>query len=272
MNVEFKGQVEGLVDGIEILSKRLKFEGEQERFLVEVEKVPGNLRLIIEEDRAKIFYQDKVHFFRSLGLLAEHVSQGKSTTVEEELQFKTNGVMIDVSRNAVLTVQSIKDILEMMALMGLNMMMLYTEDTYEIKTMPYFGYMRGRYTYEELKECDVYAELFGIEVVPCIQTLAHLNAAIKWDYAMDIRDTEDILLVGSEKTYEFIEEMIKAATAPFRSKRIHIGMDEAHNLGLGRYLSENGYHRRFDIMNEHLKRVLKITNKYGLEPMIWSDM
>ena len=34
----------------------------------------------------------------------------------------------------------------------------------------------------------------------------------------ELRDTEDILLVGSEKTYEFIEEMIKSALAPLGVK------------------------------------------------------
>jgi hypothetical protein len=66
--------------------------------------------------------------------------------------------------------------------------------------------------------------------------------------------------------------MIKCVSAPFRSKRIHIGMDEAHYLGLGTYLSKFGYRNRFDIMNDHLKRVMDITEKYGLKPMIWSDM
>lgn len=81
--------------------------------------------------------------------------------------------------------------------------MVYTEDTYEVKAYPYFGYMRGRYTEEELKECDQYAAELGIEMIPCIQTLAHLTEALKWNYAIDIRDTADILLAGSEATYTF---------------------------------------------------------------------
>src|SRR5699024_1726793 len=56
------------------------------------------------------------------------------------------------------------------------------------------------------------------------------------------------------------------------TNRIHIGMDEAWNLGLGRYLEKNGYRSKFDLMNEHLKRVLAITEKHGLKPMMWSDM
>lgn len=49
-------------------------------------------------------------------------------------------------------------------------------------------------------------------------------------------------------------------------------MDEAHQLGLGKYLDKHGYEKRFDIMNKHLQEVVAITNKKNLKPMIWSDM
>lgn len=132
--------------------------------------------------------------------------------------------------------------------------------------------MRGRYSEEELRLCDRYADHLGIEMFPCIQTLAHLTEALKWNFAANIRDTADILLAGRDETYEFIEELLKAATRPYRSDRIHIGMDEAHQLGLGKYLELNGYHKRFDIMNQHLQKVASIAEKLHLKPMLWSDM
>ena len=159
-----------------------------------------------------------------------------------------------------------------MAVMGLNTLLLYIEDVYEIEDEPYFGYMRGRYTQEELKQVDDYAHALGIEVIPAIQTLAHLKTALRWNDRRNIKDTADILLVGEEETYRFIDKMITAATRPFRTKRIHIGMDEAMDLVLGRYLELNNYHHRFGIMMEHLDEVMKITKQKQLKPMIWSDM
>ena len=91
--------------------------------------------------------------------------------------------------------------------MGYTSMMLYTEDTYEIAGEPYFGYMRGRFTAEELKDLDRYAGLLGIELIPCIQTLAHLGSIFRWPAYRDVHDTADILLCGEEKTYALIEKM-----------------------------------------------------------------
>lgn len=82
----------------------------------------------------------------------------------------------------------------------------------------------------------------------------------------------NILFIGEEKTYEFIEEMIKTMRRCFRSNKIHIGMDEAHMVGLGGYLEKHGYVNRFELLSSHLKRVTEITDKYGYSPMMWSDM
>lgn len=48
------------------------------------------------------------------------------------------------------------------------------------KDEPYFGAYRGRYSAAEIREMDDYAQKFGVELVPCIQTLAHLHNALKW--------------------------------------------------------------------------------------------
>ena len=61
------------------------------------------------------------------------------------------GVMIDMSRNAVMSVDGLKRFLPLLKKMGYNCVMLYTEDTYEIEGQPFFGYKRGKYTIEELR-------------------------------------------------------------------------------------------------------------------------
>lgn len=183
------------------------------------------------------------------------------------------GVMLDCSRNAVMKVETVKKYAEIIRKMGYNTLMLYTEETYEIPSQPFFGHLRGRYSIDEIKDIDSYCKSIGIELVPCIQTLAHLGAMFKWRYAYDgINDCDDILLCGEEKTYELIEEMIKTLSMSFSSKKIHIGMDEAYRVGKGKYQDKHGVRDKFDVINEHLHRVCEIAEKYGFEPMIWSDM
>ncbi len=186
--------------------------------------------------------------------------------------FEKFGVMIDCSRNAIPNLTALKRFIEILSKMGYNCAMLYTEDTYEIPSEPFFGYKRGKYTMEELREIDEYAASLGMEMIPCIQTLAHVNALMRWNRFKKIRDCNDILLAGDERTYELIDAMFDALSKSFRSRKIHIGMDEAHMVGLGKYLDRNGYHNRHEILLAHLNRVCEIARKYGYEPMMWNDM
>ena len=182
------------------------------------------------------------------------------------------GVMLDMSRNGVMKVDALKKYVDYLSLFGYNMLELYTEDTYEVDGELYFGYLRGRYTKQEMKEIDAYCKSKGIELIPCIQTLAHLRTIFKWSEYLSAHDTADILLIDEPRTYQLIDNMFKTISECFSSRKIHIGMDEAHMVGLGRYLDKYGFTNRFELLNKHLAKVIEIAKKYGFEPMMWSDM
>ena len=185
---------------------------------------------------------------------------------------KRFGVMLDMSRNAVMKPEEIKNFAKIIKSFGYNMIQLYTEDTYEVENEPYFGYLRGRYTEAELKDVVSYCNGIGVEVIPCIQTLAHLNQIFKWSTYHSVNDCTDILLAEEPRTYELIENMFKSLRKSFTTDYIHIGMDEAHMLGLGKYLDKHGYQNRFEILSRHLSKVIEIAEKYAFKPIMWSDM
>lgn len=186
--------------------------------------------------------------------------------------FDLFGVMIDCSRNAVPNIDGLKRFLKIISEMGYNCAMLYTEDTYEVKGEPYFGYKRGRYSMAELRELDDYAFSIGVELIPCIQTLAHLNAAFRWQEYRKIQDCDDILLLNEERTSELLLHMFETTSGCFRSRRIHIGMDEAHRIGLGRYLDKHGFTNRYELLLRHLHDVCRMAKQFGYEPIMWEDM
>lgn len=185
---------------------------------------------------------------------------------------KTLGIMMDCSRNAVMKPDKVKEFAKIISDMGYNMLQLYTEDTYEIEGEPFFGHMRGRYSQEEIKDIDAYCVSVGVELVPCIQVLAHLNQLTQWESYTSLFDCHDILMVGDEEVYELIDKMFATLETCFTSRRVNIGMDEAHFLGRGHYQDKHGYRDRVAILTEHLVRVKTIADKHGFTIMMWSDM
>jgi hypothetical protein len=241
--------------------------------LIHFEKSPeaGVLEILREGLSVRIRYARTDHALRALGTVLGGLARS-GTPLREQCPFETLGIMLDCSRNAVMTPEHVKRWLRRLALLGYNRAMLYTENTYELPGEPYFGYRRGRYTLDELRDIDDCAAALGIEMIGCIQVLGHLEQLLRWPEYDAVRDTASVLLAGEEKTYALIGKMIAFWRSAFRSRTLHVGMDETWDLGRGRYMNLNGYTRGYDIFNEHLRRVSALCEKEGVKPLIWSDM
>lgn len=259
MNIE-------ILKGFEELKKEYCFKDN-----ITATKGGSGVSVSIDGADVKISYEREIDFFRGLGMLLKMRIDGEKSKSQKSL-FESLTLMVDNSRNAVMTVEANKKLIRMLALMGYNRFMLYTEDTYEVNNNPLFGHKRGRYSKAEMREINDYAKLFGIEVIPCIQVLAHLNGISIYNTYDKFIDIKDILLVGAEETYELIDNMFATTRECFDTDIIHIGMDESEMIGRGKYCSKNGFESSLDIIRKHLDKVLEIAKKHGYKPMMWSDM
>ncbi len=182
------------------------------------------------------------------------------------------GAYFDCSRNAVMKTDEIKKYVDILSVLGYKELYLYTEDTYQLPDEPYFGRFRSRYTESDYKELDDYCFTHGIELIPAVQVLGHMGTAYRWWHNIDKFDFQDILLVGEEKTYAFLNKVFGYFKSILRTDKIHIGMDEAHNVGKGKYLDKNGYEKPYIILRKHLARVSELLKKYGYTGLMWSDL
>ncbi len=231
------------------------------------------LSLLMDGERLTVEAPDISAAARGLFLAACALRDGRNVPeLHQTRHIASCGMMLDMSRGGVMTVEAVKRMIDAHAALGLNLMMLYTEDTYTVPEAPYLGYLRGRYTEKELREMDDYAAESGVELVPCVQTLAHLEQFLQWDVNRDIKDNDCVLMIDEPKTYAWIRAALTALRRCFRTNRIHIGMDEAHGVGLGEYYQKHGAVNRFELLNRHLNRVVDICKELGFKPIMWSDM
>ena len=231
------------------------------------------LSLLMDGERLTVEAPDISAAARGLFLAACALRDGKDIPeLHQKRHIASCGMMLDMSRGGVMTVEAVKGMIDAHAALGLNLMMLYTEDTYTVPEAPYLGYLRGRYTEKELRELDDYAADSGVELVPCVQTLAHLEQFLQWDVNRDIKDNDCVLMIDEPKTYAWIRAALTTLRRCFRTNRIHIGMDEAHGVGLGEYYQKHGAVNRFELLNRHLNRVVDICKELGFKPIMWSDM
>ena len=267
--MKIKGLKGNFKTSFEIMSEQLGLD--EIKLDMTFEQADG-LTIGVKDGKGYIRCREVHHMNRLLGLFAQYY-KGEDIEIDETAHFKTLSLMLDISFRGPISLDGIKEYFTYLASMGYNQIWFYAEDMYEMpEKYKHFGYMRGRYSTAELRELDDYAYSIGIEIVPCIQTLGHMQHYLKWSESAPYRENGMVLKPGDEATYEFIKDMLVAASSAFRSRRIHVGLDETGGLGLGASLKRDGYREPIDIFQEHVAKVAEMCDELGLRPMMWNDM
>ncbi len=226
------------------------------------------IRIINKKTYIEIIGQDTSHINIALGLLIKNGIKSMEVDVPD---FDFRGVMLDVSRSAVLKIDFLKEILVKLSLFGLNNLGLYMEDIFLIEGEPLIGFARGAYSKEEIRELEDFANELGINIFPCFQTLGHLEQILKYVKYIKYRDTKRVINVTKSESYEFLEKIILGVASYFKNQYIHIGMDEPWLLGRGIAFKYNTPINPPEMYIEHLKKITSIIKKSGKIPIIWGD-
>ena len=188
-------------------------------------------------------------------------------------KFRHLSALIECSSGVAPKIETIKKYVKFLSDMGYDRVYIGMADAYKIKEEPYFGYKRGGYTVNQLRDMDEFAKSVKVELIAQIQTLSHLHFLNKFPEYWGMFDTDNVVMVGEERVYGLIEHMIKTISEGLSSRRIHLGLDEAFGLGTGEYLKKYGKADKKELIIRHLKRVFAILDKYGYDvPEMWGDM
>lgn len=254
------------VEAVELTKKHLEiaFDGEI-KF-----RESDCLRVYKDGEKIVVEYSELCEVYRGLSMVDRVVKTGEK--IEQKARVTRRNIYADCCRNGVMRIEALKEMIITAATLGFNNLYMYVEDTFPLPEYPYFGHKRGGYTKEEIKGLNDFAALFGMKIGASFQTLGHLQVIKDWDCFKNMFDIDDILLVDNEETYKFIEAEIKTIGELFTADTAIIGMDEAHNLGRGKYMDLHGHADHMELLLNHLDRVAKICEKYGMAPEVSTDM
>jgi len=239
--------------------------------------------------------------------------------IADEPRFGYRGIMLDVGRHY-FDVDVVKQTIDMLALHNQNVFHWHlTEDQgwrIEIKKYPRLtevGSIRertvighntpiydntphsGYFTQEQAREIVKYAQERYITVIPEIDMPGHMVSALasypelgctggpykvldKWGIA------DDVLCIGNDKTFEFIEGVLSEIIEIFPSKYIHIGGDEAprtrwHDCAKCQErirvegIKADGEHSAEDKLQSYfMARVERFLNAHGRQIIGWDEI
>lgn len=213
------------------------------------------------------------------------------------------GMMLDVARYFY-DVDFVKRFIDLMAHYKLNKLQFHLIDDsgwrLEIKKYPRLTQvgawaganatrMGGFYTQEEMRELIDYAQVRGVEIIPEIEFPAHILSAVvayPWLSCTEQQHqvptqhfiSRDLLCVGKESSFEFLQNVLAEVVALFPSPVINIGGDEAvyerwaacpHCQAL---MKKEGIARADDLQGWLTNRVAKMMRQHGRTCMGWEEI
>ena len=188
--------------------------------------------------------------------------------------FRYRGVMHDISRRKVPTMETLYGLVELLSSLKINVLQLYTEHTFSYRRHPKIGANAGAMTPEDIMRLDEFCRSHHVELQPNLQSFGHCADILSIpDYA-HLKETERpwTLSPAEPGTYDLLRDMYDEFLPCFSSELFNADCDETWDLGEGKSkeLAERIGPGR--VYLGHIERVRELARSHGRRLMIWGDI
>ncbi len=203
----------------------------------------------------------------------------------QEPAFERRGLMLDISRNRVPTMDCLKQLIDAMALLRYNELQLYTEHTFAYAKHTTVWADASPMTAGEIRELDHYCRARGIELVPNQNSFGHMERWLRHDAYRHFAECPNgfehpisgwrkygSTLYPSPESLAFISGLYSELLPNFTSKQLHIGGDEPWEIGQGRSHERVEREGKHAVYLDFLKQLLSVANKQGHRAQFWADI
>ena len=188
--------------------------------------------------------------------------------------FKYRGVMHDVSRGKVPTLDTLFELVVFLGSMKVNVLQLYTEHTFAFRRHPDIGRGTSPLTPEEIFKLDEHARKHHVELQANLQSFGHMKRILSLRPYRHLAESERgwTIAPGEAATYEFLDELYSEHLPCFASPVFNASCDETYDLGEGKSrkrVEKLGVGR---VYVEHIRKLRSLAGRYGKRLAIWGDI
>eukprot|EP00943_MAST-04B_sp_MAST-4B-sp1_P006393 g6393.t1 len=199
---------------------------------------------------------------------------------------ENRGVMLDITRGRVPTMNYIKSLIEMLASFKYNQLQLYCEHAFAYKNHPVVWKNTSPITSIELHEIDTYCALHHIKLVASQNTLGHMHRWLKHEEYKHLAECPNgnthpfslnvepySLNVTDPKSFQLSTSLIDEMLLSVRTKDVfNVNLDEVFDLGLGRSNEKWKEVGTIELFLDYLTRLQNYCAKQGIDNMMsWGD-
>ncbi len=236
---------------------------------------------IIGHDQAGLFYAEQ-----TLNQLLAQADNGKLTclTIRDWPDFPVRGVMLDISRDKVPTMDTLFTLVDMLASWKINHFELYTEHTFAYQNHETVWKDASPMTADQIRILDKYCRERFIDLAPNQNSFGHMERWIQHEEYRHLAEAPDYvntiwgkrrwhtLYPADPGSIALISELYDELLPNFSSRYFNVGCDETVELGNGRSKERCEEIGRDQVYLDYLLKIHALVEKHGKTMMFWADM
>lgn len=247
----------------------------------------GGYTVSVRPDEITLKYSNSEGAFHALITLCQLITVcGKELPcceIRDYPALSVRGVMLDISRGKVPTLDTLKAIADKLAIFKINHLQLYIEGI-SFAYPSYADLYKGEtpLTPEEMREFSIYCRERFIDLVPCQNSLGHMA---RWLSEKDFRglaECEDgfsvkgynfpptTLDVTDENALNFVKLLFDELLPCFDSNLCNACLDEPFELCMGKNSGQT--EEKYKLYADYANRLNKYLKERGKQMMMWGDV
>jgi len=204
--------------------------------------------------------------------------------IEDRPDFEMRGVMLDISRDKVPTMETLYELVDLLSSLKYNQFQLYTEHTFAYSEHKTVWENASPMTAEQIRQLQAYCRERFIELVPNQNSFGHMERWLSNEKYRHLAEAPD----GCETEYgwrgpfglcaidpcsiEFLQGLYDELLPNFESKYFNVGCDETFDLGLGRSKEACDQRGKGVVYLDFVKKIRGMAGQHNKQIMIWGDI
>ena len=206
--------------------------------------------------------------------------------IQDQPSFARRGVMLDISRDKVPTLETTLALVELLASLKLNELQLYMEHTFA-----YVGHEKvwenaSPFTAQDIETLDAFCRERHIDLVPNQNSFGHMQRWLAFEpYRSELAEAPNGfehawnptrepygLCPTDPRSLAFLNGLYDQLLPHFTSRTFNVGLDETFDLGLGRSKEACEARGTERVYLDFLKEIHETVGRRGFTMQFWGDI
>lgn len=252
---------------------------------------PEGYHLTIAPDGIVVQAHDPAGVFYAVNTLTQLLSQLNEpmlpcVEIVDWPDFASRGVMLDISRDKVPTMETLFNLVDRLASWKVNEFQLYTEHTFAYRDHRVVWEDASPMTAEQILALDAYCRERFVELVPNQNSFGHMQRWLKhkpYEHLAENLGEFPVPWGGTRQgpfslaptepgSLELMRSLYDELLPNFTSRTLNVGCDETWDLGSGKSKALCEEHGKGQVYLDFLLKIYKDVKRRGTTMQYWGDI